>query len=67
MGSVYYLAHAAAVGDFADIERLWAITIFVICLSLVVHGSLAGRAVAYATEADREQLQLEGMPPAEEG
>lgn len=67
VGSVYYLAHAAAVGDFADIERLWAITIFVICLSLVVHGSLAGRAVAYATEADREQLQLEGMPPAEEG
>ena len=66
VGSVYYLAHAAAVGDFADIERLWAITIFVICLSLVVHGSLAGRAVDYATEADRQQLQLEGMPPAEE-
>ncbi|MCO8126299.1 cation:proton antiporter [Acidimicrobiia bacterium EGI L10123] len=65
VGSVYYLAHAAAVGDFADIERLWAITIFVICLSLVVHGSLAGRAVAYAGGADRPQLQLEGMPPEE--
>jgi len=65
VGSVYYLAHAAAVGDFADIERLWAITIFVICLSLVVHGSLAGRAVEYAGEADRQQLQLEGMPPEE--
>ena len=62
VGSVYYLAHAGAVGDFAEIERLWAITIFVICLSLVVHGSLAGRAVEYATEADRQQLELDGMP-----
>lgn len=65
VGSVYYLAHAGVVGDFAEIERLWAITIFVICLSLVVHGSLAGRAVEYATEADRQQLRLEGMPPPE--
>jgi sodium/hydrogen antiporter len=63
VGSVYYLAHAGAVSDFAEIERLWAITIFVICLSLVVHGSLAGRAVEYAGEADRQQLRLEGMPP----
>lgn len=63
VGSVYYLAHAGVVGDFAQIERLWAITIFVICLSLVVHGSLAGQAVDYATEADRQQLRLEGMPP----
>jgi NhaP-type Na+/H+ or K+/H+ antiporter len=66
VGSVYYLAHADVVADFAEIERLWAITIFVICLSLVVHGSLAGRAVAYATEADRQQLRLERMPPPDE-
>lgn len=63
VGSVYYLAHADVVGDFADIDQLWAVTIFVICLSLVVHGSLAGRAVEYATEAERQQLQLDGMPP----
>lgn len=62
VGSVYYLAHAGVVGDFAEIERLWAITIFVICLSLIVHGSLAGRAVVYATEAERTQLELDGMP-----
>jgi NhaP-type Na+/H+ or K+/H+ antiporter len=67
VGSVYYLAHADVVADFADIERLWAITIFVICLSLVVHGSLAGRAVEYATEADRGQLELDGMPPEKPG
>lgn len=65
VGSVYYLAHAGVMGDFAEIERLWAITIFVICLSLIVHGSLASRAVEYATEADRMQLELEGMPPPE--
>ena len=65
VGSVYYLAHAGALEDFAEIETLWAITIFVICLSLVVHGSLASRAVEYATEADRAQLELEGMPPPE--
>ncbi len=65
VGSVYYLAHAGVEGDFPEIDRLWAITLFVICLSLVVHGSLAGRAVEYATEADRQQLQLDGMPPPE--
>ena len=63
VGSVYYLAHAGVVGDFPEMDRLWAVTIFVICLSLVVHGSMAGRAVEYATEADRHQLELEGMPP----
>jgi sodium/hydrogen antiporter len=65
VGSVYYLAHAGVVSDFAEIDRLWAITIFVICLSLVVHGSLAGQAVEYATESDRTQLELEDMPPPE--
>lgn len=65
VGSVYYLAYAGVVADFPEMDRLWAVTIFVICLSLVVHGSLAGRAVEYASEADREQLQLEGMPPPE--
>lgn len=65
VGSVYYLAHAGVEGDFVEIDKLWAITIFVICLSLVVHGSMAGRAVDYATAADRDQLQLDGMPPAE--
>jgi NhaP-type Na+/H+ or K+/H+ antiporter len=62
VGSVYYLAHAGVVGDFAEIDRLWAITIFVIGLSLVVHGSLAGRAVEYAVEGERTQLTLDGMP-----
>jgi NhaP-type Na+/H+ or K+/H+ antiporter len=63
VGSVYYLAHAGAVADFDGMDRLWAVTIFVVCLSLVVHGSLAQRAVAFAVEHERAQLQLEGMPP----
>jgi len=58
VGSVYYLAHAGAEADVPGIERLWAITIFVILLSLVVHGALAGRAVRFATEHRRGQLRL---------
>lgn len=65
VGSVYYLAHAGAIADFDGMDRLWAVTIFVICLSLVVHGSLAKRAVEYAVENEREQLQLDGMPKPE--
>lgn len=65
VGTVYYLAHADVVADFEQLDRLWAVTLFTICLSLVVHGAFAGRAVEIAVEPDREQLQLEGMPPPE--
>lgn len=58
VGSVYYLAHAAADADVPGIEHLWAITIFIICLSLVVHGAMAHQAVEYGTEPDRRQLRL---------
>jgi len=58
VGSVYYLAHAAVEVDLVDVERLWATTIFIICLSLVVHGALAHQAVEFATRTERRQLTL---------
>jgi sodium/hydrogen antiporter len=58
VGSVYYLAHAGVEAEVPGLEQLWAILIFVICLSLVVHGALAGHAVQYAGESEPGQLPL---------
>ena len=58
VGSVYYLAYAGTHADVPGIDRLWAITVFVICLSLVVHGAFAKRAVEFATADEQAQLQL---------
>lgn len=43
IGSVYYLAYAVAAADFADgdVETLWAVTTFVILVSVALHGSTA--------------------------
>ena len=38
IGSIYYLAYAANQAEFPQIERLWAVVIFVILLSVVIHG-----------------------------
>jgi NhaP-type Na+/H+ or K+/H+ antiporter len=45
MGSVYYLAHATGQADFAGADRLWAITLAAIVLSIVLHGATAGLAL----------------------
>jgi len=58
VGSVYYLAHAGVEDEIPALDRLWAVTIFVICLSLVVHGAFAKRAVELATARERRQLRL---------
>jgi sodium/hydrogen antiporter len=43
VGSAYYLAHAVVAADFidAEVELLWAVTAFVILVSVVLHGSTA--------------------------
>ena len=38
LGSVYYLAYAINHGQFGDSERLWAVTGFIVLVSIVVHG-----------------------------
>jgi NhaP-type Na+/H+ or K+/H+ antiporter len=52
MGSVYYLSHAANAADFADLDRLWAVVLLVILMSVVIHGVTAGRAIRHVVEAD---------------
>jgi len=64
VGSVYYLAYAAVEAEVPGIDRLWAITLFIICLSLVVHGALAHQAVEFATKTERRQLTLFDRPAA---
>ena len=41
VGSVYYLAYGVNHGDFGDSERVWAVTGFIILVSIVVHGVTA--------------------------
>jgi len=41
LGSVYYLAYALSHGDFGNSERIWAITGFIVLVSIVVHGVTA--------------------------
>ncbi|MFP5255028.1 MAG: cation:proton antiporter [Acidimicrobiia bacterium] len=45
MGSVYYLAHATGQADFAHADRLWAVTLTAIVLSIVLHGATASFAL----------------------
>lgn len=54
MGSVYYLAHATGQADFADAERLWAVALAAIVLSVVAHGTTAGLALWHADVARQE-------------
>ncbi|NUH66481.1 cation:proton antiporter [Sulfitobacter sp. S0837] len=45
IGSIYYLAYAAAKVEFWDEEKIWAIVGFAILLSALIHGFTAGIAV----------------------
>lgn len=54
VGSVYYLAHAATEADVPQLERLWAIVLFVIVLSVATHGAFASMAVRASTEGEAE-------------
>lgn len=45
MGSVYYLAHATGKAEFAQADKLWAVTLAAIVASVVLHGITAGAAL----------------------
>lgn len=38
IGSLYYLAYAIYMADFPQSDELWAITIFIVAVSVFVHG-----------------------------
>ena len=42
MGSIYYLAYGQNHADFEGLDLLWATASFIILVSVVVHGVLAG-------------------------
>ena len=42
MGTLYYLAYGMNHGEFADMDRLWAIACFTILASIVLHGVTSG-------------------------
>jgi NhaP-type Na+/H+ or K+/H+ antiporter len=52
MGTVYYLAHAVTEERFPSALEVWSVAIFVIILSIVVHGVTATPALAKVDNAD---------------
>jgi NhaP-type Na+/H+ or K+/H+ antiporter len=42
MGTIYYLAHAVNEEFFVDAREVWAVAVFAILVSIVVHGMTAG-------------------------
>jgi NhaP-type Na+/H+ or K+/H+ antiporter len=56
VGSVYYLAHALNGTDFTDAELLWAVTAFVILVSVVVHG-VSAAPVLRRIDARRQRVE----------
>ncbi|MEN9578609.1 MAG: hypothetical protein RJA70_1618 [Pseudomonadota bacterium] len=53
VGSFYYLAYASRQVEFPQLERLWAITVVVVAISIVVHGTTATLAMAHIDRAQR--------------
>lgn len=60
MGTIYYLAHAVNEEYFSAVRPVWAVAIFTILVSIVVHGVTAGPALA---RLDRRKSRL-ADPPA---
>jgi NhaP-type Na+/H+ or K+/H+ antiporter len=46
MGTIYYLAHAVNEEFFPDARQVWAVAVFTILVSIVVHGMSAGPVLA---------------------
>ena len=38
IGSMYYLAYGIYMADFPQSDELWAITIFIVVVSVIIHG-----------------------------
>jgi len=69
VGSIYYLAYGIEhLGDFADVDRLWAIVGLVVTLSVLVHGVSAQPAMAHVDtkreERERVEHRRRAAPPA---
>ncbi|MDB5458194.1 MAG: sodium/hydrogen exchanger [Caulobacter sp.] len=61
IGSFYYLAYALNHGRFEGWDRLWAITGFVVLISIVIHGITATPMMRWIDRRGRP-VSLEGAP-----
>lgn len=61
VGSLFYIAFATINGDFADAERLWAITALVIVLSVVLHGLTSTPVMAMVDARRRREARRTGQ------
>ncbi|WP_396595110.1 cation:proton antiporter [Brevundimonas sp. R86498] len=69
LGSVYYLAYALNHGDFGNSERLWAITGFIVLVSIIVHGITATPLMALMERLEgplRDRTSPANPPPRDE-
>ncbi len=62
LGSIYYLAYGLNHGDFGDSERLWAVTGFIVLVSILVHGITATPLMALIERVGRRSLQRRPAP-----
>lgn len=47
VGSFYYLAYATAAAEFSGIDTAWTLTAFVVLVSILLHGTTSGVAMAW--------------------
>ena len=62
LGSVYYLAYAINHGRFGDTERLWAVTGFIVLMSIIVHGATSTPLMALIERLGGRSLQGRAAP-----
>ena len=62
LGSVYYLAYGLNHGEFGDSERLWAVTGFIVLVSIIVHGITATPLMALIERMGGGALQRRPAP-----
>jgi NhaP-type Na+/H+ or K+/H+ antiporter len=55
MGTIYYLAHAVTEEFFVEIRPVWAVAVFTILVSIVVHGISAGPVLAHLDRRSRDE------------
>jgi NhaP-type Na+/H+ or K+/H+ antiporter len=60
VGSIYYLAFGLGAATFADPERLWAIVILAISLSVVIFGLLATPTLAWIDTRRSQRVGVSG-------
>jgi len=62
LGSVYYLAYGLSHGDFGDSERIWAVTGFIVLVSIFVHGVTSTPLLMLIERMGRRSLQGRAAP-----